>query len=131
MPAKEPGRYAGRWKVVVQHRGMICRGHPDPESKQPGFLPRDCGGTKDPQLCGIAIGVGSNFRMFPFVTPCPVYVGDSILLTALVSEAGLPVTGCSVTVEATSPGGSVWNLTLSDDGMHLDGGPDDGEYAQQ
>ena len=132
MPLKEPDRYAGTWKVVVRHAGVVCRGNPNPKSQTPGFLPRDCEqGVKDPILYGIAIGIGSDFRMFPFVTPAPVFVGDPILLTAVVSEAGLPVTGCTVTVEATAPGGAVVNMKLADDGGHMDGGPTDGEYARQ
>lgn len=132
MPSKEPDRYAGTWKVVVRHSGKVCRGEPNRQSQEPGFLPRDCTDSfKDPLLYGIAIGVGSDFRMFPFVTPAPVYVGEPILLTALVSEAGLPTKGCSVTVQATGPAGGFWNLTLPDDGAHMDGDADDGEYANQ
>jgi hypothetical protein len=132
MPLKEPDRYAGTWKVMVQHRGIVCRGNPNPQSQVPGFLPKDCKrDVKVPLLYGIAIGVGSDFRMFPFVTPAPVYVGEPILLTALVSEAGLPILGCNVTVEATSPGGTISNLTLPDDGAHMDGDADDGEYARR
>jgi hypothetical protein len=132
MPLKEPDRYAGTWKIVVQHRGIICRGKPNLQSQLPGFLPKDCRrGVKDPLLYGIAIGVGSDFRMLPFVTPAPVYAGEPILLTALVSEAGLPIKGCSVTVEATSPGGAITNLILPDDGAHMDGDADDGEYARR
>jgi hypothetical protein len=132
MPLKESDRYAGTWKVLIQHRGIVCRGDPSHKSQEPGFLPRDCSrNIKDPLLYGIAIGVGSDFRMFPFVTPAPIYVGEPILLTALVSEAGLPIKGCTVTVEATAPGGVVSNLTLLDDGLHADGDADDGEYAYQ
>lgn len=132
VPHKEPERYAGRWKVVVTHKGVVCRGNPNPKSELPGFLPRDCTqGFKAPVLYGLAIGAGSNFRMFPFVTPSPVYVGEPILLSALVSEAGLPVKGCHVTVEAISPGGAQETLTLLDDGAHGDGGANDGEYARE
>ena len=130
MPSKEPDRYAGRWKVIVEHPGRVCRGMPSKRADEPGFLPRDCNKYKDLILYGIAIGVGSNFRMMAFVTPGPVYVGDPILLTALVSEAELPVTGCNVTVKATSPDGSTSTLQLLDDGAHSDGGADDGEYAR-
>lgn len=132
MPLKEPDRYAGTWKVVVRHSGTVCSGNPSRKSEKPGFLPEKCShNVKDPLLYGIAIGVGSDFRMFPFITPAPVYVGDSILLTALISEAGLPIRGCTVTVEATAPGGATFNLTLLDDGVHMDGDADDGEYARQ
>jgi hypothetical protein len=133
MPLKEPDRYAGRWKVVVQHEGRVCVGPPITErndTRTVGFLPRECKGYKQPVLYGIAIGVGSNFRMVPYVTPSPVYVGDPILLTAIVSEAGLPVTGCNVTVKATSPSNVNSTVTLSDDGAHSDGGANDGEYAE-
>jgi hypothetical protein len=131
MPSKEPDRYAGTWKVVVVHDGRVCKGPPNLHGKEPGFVPRDCRtGVKTPLLYGIAIGVGSDFRMFPFVTPSPVYVGDPILLTAFVAEAGLPVTGCTVTVDATVPGGSTMQHKLLDDGAHGDGAADDGEYAR-
>lgn len=129
MPLNEPDRYAGRWKVVVEHPGKVCFGMPPAKRDNIGFVSKKCRGSKVPVLYGIAIGVGSNFRMAPFVTPAPVYVGDPILLTALVSEAGLPVTGCTVTVEATAPGGATSSQTLFDDGAHADGGRHDGEYA--
>lgn len=132
MPLSEPDRYAGRWAVVVEHRGEVCLGLPEPDRDgRPGFLPKECRQFKDPVIYGVAIGVGSNFRMQPFVTPSPVYVGDPILLSAQVSEAGLPVTGCQVTVKAVSPGGSNWSLTLADDGSHEDGDADDGEYGRR
>jgi hypothetical protein len=69
--------------------------------------------------------------MFPHATPGPVYAGDPILLTAVVSEAGLPVKGCAVTVEATAPNGATSVFTLFDDGAHMDAGSNDGEYAYQ
>ena len=64
------------------------------------------------------------------MTPGPVKVGDPILLTGVVSEAQVPVIGCTVTVQAVAPGGQSWTLTLVDDGAHQDGGADDGEYAK-
>jgi hypothetical protein len=133
MPLMQPNRYAGRWKVVVQHQGRVCVGAPSTERNETrtvGFLPRECKGYKKPVLYGIAIGVGSNFRMVPCVTPSPVYVEDPILLTAVVSEAGLPVTGCNVTVACTSPSNVTWNVHLLDDGSHFDGSANDGEYAE-
>ncbi len=154
MPPNQPNRYAGTWTVVIQHQGRVCFGtpqskpHTDTSTKAthtatatasthsvvttkipPGFLPRECKPTKDPVLYGIAIGVGSNFRMQPYVQPGAVYVGDPILLTAVITEAGLPVIGCKVTVTATSPTNDVWTMKLFDDGAHSDGGPSDGEYA--
>ena len=131
MPQKEPKRYTGTWKVVVAHSGRICQGSPNLHTKEPGYLPRDCKtDVKTPILYGIAIGVGSDFRMFPFVTPAPVYTGDPILLTAMVAEAGLPVTGCTVTIEAVAPGGAMTSFKLFDDGLHSDGAVNDGEYAK-
>jgi hypothetical protein len=133
LPQGEPSRYAGRWKVLVRHDGLACRGRPvaDPkgDGRHLGFVPRDCGSTKSPIEYGIAIGAGSNFRLQPYVTPGPVNVGDPILLTGVVTEAGLPVTGCTVTAQAVSPNGQSWNLALYDDGAHQDGAANDGEYA--
>lgn len=157
MPAGEPDRYAGRWSVVVTHDGRICVGDPtgrvdDPdfEARNPdrvdrepdddeaerlpwsrGYLPRKCRQTDDPVDYGVAIGVGSNLRMQPYLTPEPVSVGDPIRLSATVTEAGLPVTGCDVTVTAVSPSGQEWTEILHDDGGHGDGDPDDAEYAHE
>jgi hypothetical protein len=130
MPANQPDRYAGTWAVVVVHDGRICLGPPEPGKDETGFLPARCQpGAETPLLYGIAVGVGSDFRMYPFLTPSPVYVGDPILLTALVSEAGLAVIGCTTTVDATLPDGSTIQVRLYDDGAHSDGAADDGEYA--
>ena len=129
MPRNEPDRYSGSWTVVVEHPGKICSGMPPSRPDKPGYLPTKCRQSKDPILYGIAIGVGSNFRMTPFVTPAPVYLGDPILLTAIVSEAGLPITGCTVTVETTPPSGPTSSQTLLDDGAHSDSAANDGEYA--
>ena len=131
-PMGEPDRYAGRWKVIIRHDGRACRGSPikGGKAKQFGFLPRECSATKSPIEYGIAIGAGSNFRLQAYVTPAPVKVGDPILLTGVVTEAGLPVTGCTVTVQATAPDGQTWSLKLADDGGHQDAEADDGEYAR-
>lgn len=131
MPPNDPGRYGGRWKVVVRHPGQVCTGMPPEGPKEQGFLPEKCREFKEPILYGIAIGVGSNFRMTPFLTPGPVYVGDPIQLTALIAEAGLPVSGCTVFVKATAPDGATSTWTLLDDGAHGDAGKDDGEYASK
>ena len=63
-------------------------------------------------MYGIAIGVGSNFRMFPFVQPGIIKVGKSIRLNAIINEFGLPVIGCNVTVKAVTPGGTVYHYNL-------------------
>jgi hypothetical protein len=78
---------------------------------------------------GICIGAGSNLRMQPFVEPGTKYMGDTLLLSALVSEAGLPVKNSNVMVTISSPSHQVSVLPLFDDGTHLDGVADDGEYA--
>jgi hypothetical protein len=135
LPPSEPDRYAGRWKVIVKHDGRACRGMPVNRKRGKdkgllGFLPSDCGNTSDPINYGIAIGAGSNFRLQPYVTAAPVKVGDPILLTGVITEAGLQTPGCTVTVEARSPSGQVWSLNLLDDGQHQDGEAEDGEYAR-
>lgn len=110
---------------------MVCRGWPEGQEKELGFLPRNCGESKDPVDYGFVIGVGSNFRLDAYLTPPPLRVGDPIRLTAVPSEAGLPVTGCTVTVDVTSPSGAAWSgIVLFDDGAHEDGDPADGEYAK-
>jgi hypothetical protein len=134
MPAMEPDRYAGTWTVVIEHPGVICDGGLQGEGRHDGIgftSRRRCRPFGSPLLYGIAIGVGSNFRMQPYVTPAPVYVGDPILLDAVITEAGLPVTGCTVTVEGTSPSNVFTGpIQLLDDGSHNDGDADNGEYAR-
>jgi hypothetical protein len=129
-PLGEPDRYAGRWKVILQHDGFACRGDPNVgEEKRLGFRGSKCRRSRTPITYGIAIGAGSNFRLQPYVTPAPVKVGEPILLTGVVTEATIPVLGCVVTVQAVAPNGQSWSLTLKDDGAHNDGEADDGEYA--
>jgi hypothetical protein len=104
---------------------------PNADQDQLGFLPRDCGKTRSPVEYGFAIGVGSNFRLQAWVTPGEVKVGEPIRLTGVTTEAGLPVTGCTVTVDAVAPNGQAWpGNVLRDDGAHHDGDADDGEYAR-
>ena len=141
FPRGEPDRYAGRWTVTVVHEGRTCVGNinGDPEREgggrgdevQSGFLPRKCRDTKEPVRYGIAIGAGSNLRLQPFVEPGTKFVGDPLRLNAVVSEAGLPVTGATVTGTVERPSGSVDQVTLRDDGGNEDGDADDGEYGRR
>jgi archaellum component FlaG (FlaF/FlaG flagellin family) len=132
LPWGNPKRYAGRWRLVVRHDGRACRGRPNAQAKDLGFVPGDCKRTRKPIDYGFAIGVGSNFRLQAYVSPGVVNVGDPIRLTGAPTEAGLPVTGCSVTVDAVSPSGQTWpGIVLADDGAHDDGDADDGEYARR
>ena len=96
---------------------------------QPGFLPLKCGGYQKTVRYGIAIGAGSNLRMQAYVEPGTKYIGETILLTAVLAEAGLPVTGASVRVTITTPFGPTFNVVLRDDGASQDGDKDDGEHA--
>jgi von Willebrand factor type A domain/Abnormal spindle-like microcephaly-assoc'd, ASPM-SPD-2-Hydin len=152
LPWGEPKRYAGRWRLAVAY-DRVCRGKPTSGQKQArkpvdvrvgnevdanqdvtyelGFVGRDCGEPKNPVDYGFVIGVGSNFRLDAYLSPAPVNVGDPIRMTGVPSEAGLPVTGCTVTVDIIAPTGATWNgLVLADDGAHEDGDPNDGEYAR-
>jgi hypothetical protein len=132
MPQNEPERYAGTWKINVVHDRRACS-----EGKEiigirnfgPGFQPTYCKPYDKPIMYGIAIGVGSNFNMIAFVTPGIVKTGEPILLTAMVSEFGLPVKGCNVTVKAVRPDGVISHHTLLDDGNHQDDQANDGTYA--
>lgn len=142
LPVNQPTLYAGRWKVMIQHSGQSCVVRGDPgnniagtthqsasqSSVHWGFVSH-CQPNKDPVIYGIAIGAGSNFRMFPFVPPNKLKVGDPMLLSAIVEEAGLRIPGCMVTAAVTTPSGNLWNLTLFDDGIHQDAQSNDGEYA--
>ncbi|MET0752767.1 MAG: VWA domain-containing protein [Pyrinomonadaceae bacterium] len=140
MPPNEPDRYAGRWKAIVKHDGKACY-FPDKRVQTVdigignesgygfGFQPKNCRENDKEIIYGIAFGVGSNFRMTPYVQPGIISTGESIRLNADITEFGLPVTNCKVTVEALAPDGKISNLTLYDDGMHSDNDVNDGCYA--
>jgi hypothetical protein len=146
FPQGESDRYVGRWKVVVSHPGEICRGIPVPgrmTARKKSDSPDDahpCFGFVSIKKCqewnqavdyGISIGVGSNFRMQPYLSPGIIHVGQPILLSAQVTEAGLPMTGCRVSAKVVLPSGRTQQIMLYDDGKHNDGESDDGEYAVQ
>jgi hypothetical protein len=161
LPQGEPDRYGGQWKVVIRHDGKHCYApavpsaaswmaagegsggggggapvtsavsHVAPASAF-GFTTTRCKpNTIDPVMYGVAIGAGSNFRMFPFVEPGIVSVGEPIRLNAVVTEFSLPVRHCTVTVDAKAPNGTVTPLALVDDGAHQDAAADDGDYGGQ
>ena len=128
FPAKEPKRYAGRWRVIVEHGGFTCSGDSGKDG-QSGFLPRKCKPNKDPVDYGIAIGAGSNLRLQPWVDPATTYVGQSFRLNATLTEAGLAIPGATVQVRVVAPNGNQWTVPLKDDGQHQDGQADDGDYG--
>lgn len=140
MPPNEPDRYAGRWKTIVKHDGKACYfpdtrsyiadiGIDDESGYGFGFQPKNCKEYDKEIIYGIAFGVGSNFRMMPYVQPGIISTGESIRLTADITEFGLPVTNCKVTVETLAPDGKISNLTLYDDGAHSDNDVNDGCYG--
>jgi len=141
FPANDPERYAGTWKAVIKHDGRACydRGEGGiwhlARTMVPnngfnfGFQPTSCKETGDPLTYGIAVGVGSNFRMQAYVDPAIIRVGEPIRLNALLSEFGFPVAGSSVMVTARSPNGDTEILILRDDGLHDDGEANDGDYG--
>jgi len=138
MPQNEPDRYSGTWKVIIVHDRRACSsGEGSHQSVAnfdtgfgAGFQPKHCKDNYDiPIMYGIAIGVGSNFNMMAFVTPGIVKMGEPILLTAMVSEFGLPVKGCNVNVEAKRPDGTITDHILFDDGNHQDDQANDATYA--
>lgn len=141
FPQNEPDRYAGVWKVIIRHDGRACYTSPNREDhnfKNSGnrgnefngsFQPSHCKPHDKPVVYGIAIGVGSNFSMLPFVQPGIIRVGEAVKLDAIVSEFGLPVLGCNVTVRSLSPDNRISNLVLYDDGSHNDNQSDDGTYT--
>ncbi len=131
MPPNEPDRYAGRWKLILKHDNRACvfsRNSAEDDFGF-GFQPKKCREYDKAIMYGFAIGVGSNFRMMPYVQPGIIKTGESIRLTADVTEFGLPVTGCLVTVEVLAPDGTVSNLVLFDDGSHQDDEANDGYYG--
>lgn len=135
FPQAEPERSVGGWTVTVEHPGLVCEGpvggkSPGADDDGPaGFQPRKCRESKSPVLYGLAVGVGSNLRLQPWVDPQTVFVGQSFRLNAELQEAGLPVTGATVRVHITGPTGATWTLPLLDDAAHEDGQAGDGDYG--
>lgn len=145
FPSNEPERYGGQWKFVIKHDGRACYYEASQNNFNVshevssisnnvfgfGFQPTKCeSGYTKPIMYGMAVGVGSDFRMFPFVQPGIIKVGESIKLNAIVNEFGLPVIGCSVTVKVEAPDGTIYNFALLDDGNHEDDEKNDGNYGR-
>jgi hypothetical protein len=140
FPPGEPARYSVKWQLIVTHDRRVCfsRGgliaSPagfNSEEFGFGFQPKSCQDYDKPIMYGFAIGVGSNFRMMPFVDPGVVSVGDPIQLNAEVTECGLAVTGCVVTVVSRAPDGTTRSFVMLDDGSHGDGAANDGNYGHR
>jgi hypothetical protein len=149
FPLNEVIRYAGTWKLIVTHDGRACftKGRQDVLTHSHytefpayvydqndfgfGFQPTTCKPWGEPIMYGFAIGVGSNFRMHPFVDPAVVRIGEPLQLIAEVRELGFPVTSCSVTVDSRAPDGATHSFTMGDDGLHEDGAASDGDYGHR
>lgn len=130
FPSGEADRYAGCWKVVLEHEGIACESKGEgPEEFGFGFKPNKCSGFEQPITYGIAIGAGSSFRMTPFVEPGTKQIGESVRLNSLISEFGQPVLNCTCNVEVKSPSGRVYHYNMLDDGQHEDDDADDGNYG--
>lgn len=144
FPPGEPDRYASgpadRWQAVVVHSGRLCSGELAPGGEKPqthfqpggigvGFTPPRCREHDKPVHYGIAIGAGSNLRLQAYVEPGVKLTGDPIRLNAEIAEAGLPLAGAAVNVQATHPDGSTSVLALRDDGAASDGAAGDGDYG--
>jgi hypothetical protein len=137
LPAKDPKRYVGSWKVIIVHDGYVCMGPIGSKNGAEdrdrdggtGFLPEKCRKEKKPLDYGIAIGAGSNLRMQPWVDPATTYVGQDFRLNASLVEAGLPVTKATVHVKVEAPGGQIYAVALHDDGISQDGQANDGDYG--
>ena len=67
--------------------------------------------------------------MQPYVEPGLKYIGESLRLSVVLSEAGLPVRGSIVRVRVETPSGQQFNVILRDNGASQDGEADDGEYG--
>ena len=84
----------------------------------------------DPVDYALAVSVFSNLRLLAYVSPQPLYLGDPITVTAVLSEEEIPVTGAQVDVQVRFPDSVTYRaLDLYDDGSHNDGDANDGVYA--
>ncbi|WP_221895172.1 choice-of-anchor X domain-containing protein [Bathymodiolus japonicus methanotrophic gill symbiont] len=123
LPSDHPERYSGTWHVRVRHDGYYLSYN----RKNDSFTHEK---SSKPINYAIAVSAGSNLRMFAYVAPQPIYVGDPIQLNVTLVEEGAPVHGTSIDVTPTYPNGSMANIvTLKDDGNHHDGAENDGDYG--
>ena len=131
MPQGEPDRYSGTWKVILKHDRRACHTKSlreinikelliakDQAAFTFGFQPITCEtGYKNPVLYGIAIGAGSNFRMVSNILPGITRVGEPIRLMVTVSEFGIGIGGCKITVKAQQPDKSITYHVMSPDSV--------------
>jgi hypothetical protein len=133
FPNRETDRYAGSWRVSVHHAKRICEGDINTRRKGDkigdGFTPSKCRKYTKSVDYGIAIAAGSNLRMQSYIDPGVKYLGDTLRLTAVLSEAGLPVKNSSIQVTIEAPAGQQFNVLLRDNGLNQDGRADNGEYG--
>ena len=126
LPTAESHRYAGIWKVRVYHSGKLI-GAQGEETRLAASHSMAIGGPVDYAL---AVSVFSNLRLLGYVSPQPLYLGDPITVTAVLSEEEIPITGATVDVNIRFPDATTYrSLHLYDDGAHNDGDPNDGVYA--
>ncbi len=111
-----PERYAGQWFLVVRHEWSTGVGIPREGDLAFGFLP-----AQEPKSCGwpveygYAIGTASNFRIETGLTPGIVRTGEDIELYTRVTEAGLGIKGCDISVEIKTPGGRYYEIVLEEE----------------
>ncbi len=96
VPQDEPERYAGEWTVEVV--GVADR------KEHHGVVPH--------VVYGLSIGAGSNVRLEPHIGGGTVAIGDPIVVTAALTEAGLPLTDTTVEVEVRTPSGNTTTWML-------------------
>ncbi|MFW9995590.1 MAG: choice-of-anchor D domain-containing protein [Candidatus Odinarchaeota archaeon] len=126
MPVGEPDRYAGSWKIVISHIGMVAPGtallarekrsmaiaYPSSYT----FLAKNYKKWDDPVNYSLTIGVKSNLRMTPAVSANILKMGDPIQLRVAITEVGLPISGWSITAKIVSPSGKIWRVPLQETG---------------
>lgn len=130
LPTDEPHRYAGIWKIRVLHGGKLELTE-DPTKENPSGSTRsvEAGGPVDYAL---AVSVFSNLRLLGYVSPQPLYLGDPITVTAVLTEEEIPILGATVDVRVRFPDAVTQRtLRLHDDGVHDDGEAGDGVYANR
>ncbi len=129
LPTDQPELYAGIWKIRVRHSGKLIV--TDTERTKDGFVETTRTETANgPIDYALAVSVFSNLRLLAYVSPQPLYLGDPITVTAVLSEEEVPITGATVDVQVRFPDSLTYrSMSLYDDGAHNDGDANDGVYA--
>lgn len=118
----ESQTYTGTWRLFLRP----FQTHPSAELTH---MMSSASSPKGNVTVAFMAAVGSDYRLQAGLTPGEILVGQSLHITATLTEAWWPRPGATVTVSATRPNGMHTSQLMFDDGLHADGTAGDGVYG--